>query len=304
MKTYDDELYSAVVKELESNIRDEALWLKAFALEDGDGAKTKAHYVRLRVEKLQRLANPQTKDVSSTTILEKKKCPFCGHVRTVGDVGPDYSCPSCGKVYAKFEKDLSLHKQRAENSPTQNLVRDKAPLEASSVARDSSNAAIVTGVVILFLLGYFVAFPIYEKWDVKRKAEQTRVAENIRKQVEREAKAKRESDPVYIAQRESERRESEAKMAAYKANPENFRIDAMLACDNAIRSVLNDPDSAKFNDIRSDAVLAGLLVDSFSIKRGLRAKNFFGGYIKTTYFCSAQVINGVVRVKDVREASR
>jgi hypothetical protein len=304
MKTSDDEFYSAVVKELESNSRDEALWLKAFALEDGDEAKTKAHYVRLRIEKLQRLANPQTEDASNTAILEKKKCRFCGHVRTGSDVGPDYSCPSCGKVYAKFENNLSLHKQQDENSPAQNPVRDKSPLEASSFARGSSNAAIGTGVVILCLLGYFVAFPMYEKWDVKRQAEQARVAANIRNQAEREAKAKRESDPAYIAQRESERRVSEAKMAAHKANPENFRIDAMLACDNAIRRVLNDPDSAKFNDIQSDAVLAGLLGDTFSIKRGLRAKNAFGGYIKTTFFCSAQVINGVVRVKDVREANR
>lgn len=49
----DDQVFLRVARELAANQKDEALWMKAFALENGDTAKTKAHYVRLRVEKLQ-----------------------------------------------------------------------------------------------------------------------------------------------------------------------------------------------------------------------------------------------------------
>lgn len=48
----DDEAFGQVAKELASGQKDEALWLKAFASENGDGAKSKAHYIRLRVEQL------------------------------------------------------------------------------------------------------------------------------------------------------------------------------------------------------------------------------------------------------------
>lgn len=53
MEAPDEEVFLQVARELAANQKDEALWMKAFALENGDAAKTKAHYVRLRVEKLQ-----------------------------------------------------------------------------------------------------------------------------------------------------------------------------------------------------------------------------------------------------------
>ncbi|UCV14111.1 surface-adhesin E family protein [Quatrionicoccus australiensis] len=66
----DDSLYLAVAKELTANVRDEALWTKAFALESGDEARTKAHYIRLRVEKMQRPVEtdaPPVKHAASTS---------------------------------------------------------------------------------------------------------------------------------------------------------------------------------------------------------------------------------------------
>lgn len=59
----DDRFFAVVAKELSVGRRDEALWTKAFALENGDGDKTKAHYIRLRVEKL-KLAIKQNKTKS------------------------------------------------------------------------------------------------------------------------------------------------------------------------------------------------------------------------------------------------
>jgi hypothetical protein len=50
----DESLYLQVAKELSANLRNEALWTKAYALENGDEGATKAHYIRLRVEQLAR----------------------------------------------------------------------------------------------------------------------------------------------------------------------------------------------------------------------------------------------------------
>lgn len=48
----DDDIFLKVAQELASKRIDEALWTKAYALENGDERKTKAHYIRLRVEQL------------------------------------------------------------------------------------------------------------------------------------------------------------------------------------------------------------------------------------------------------------
>lgn len=50
----DDQYFLLVARELSAKMHDEALWTKAFALENGDADKTRAHYIRLRVEQLRR----------------------------------------------------------------------------------------------------------------------------------------------------------------------------------------------------------------------------------------------------------
>ena len=52
----DDRFFAVVAKELSIGKKDDTLWTKAFALEHGDNTKAKAHYIRLRVEKLKQLA--------------------------------------------------------------------------------------------------------------------------------------------------------------------------------------------------------------------------------------------------------
>jgi hypothetical protein len=52
MSNVSDDYYLIVGEELKAGFRDEGLWTKAFALEDGNEAKAKAHYIRLRVEQL------------------------------------------------------------------------------------------------------------------------------------------------------------------------------------------------------------------------------------------------------------
>lgn len=53
----DDELFAQVAKEMVRKDIDEGLWAKAFALENGDEHKAKAHYIRLRVEKIEGSTN-------------------------------------------------------------------------------------------------------------------------------------------------------------------------------------------------------------------------------------------------------
>jgi hypothetical protein len=50
----EDALFAQVAKEINSKNIDEALWTKAFSIENGDAHKTKAHYIRLRVERLRK----------------------------------------------------------------------------------------------------------------------------------------------------------------------------------------------------------------------------------------------------------
>lgn len=81
----DDSLYLAVAKELKANIRDEALWTKAFALENGDETRTKACYIRLRVEKMQRPVEP---DMPPTKQSESVSTPELqlGRVKSITSV--------------------------------------------------------------------------------------------------------------------------------------------------------------------------------------------------------------------------
>lgn len=52
-----DEVFALVARELATGKPDEALWTKAFALQNGNESATKAHYIRLRAEQIQRAAS-------------------------------------------------------------------------------------------------------------------------------------------------------------------------------------------------------------------------------------------------------
>lgn len=54
LASLDDRLFDLVAKELSVNRRDEGLWLRAYAICDGDESKARAEYIRLRVRKLAR----------------------------------------------------------------------------------------------------------------------------------------------------------------------------------------------------------------------------------------------------------
>jgi hypothetical protein len=57
-------------------------------------------------------------------------CPKCGYERQAADTAPDYECPRCGIVYAKFKslQEPAQPQQSAARALTQNkLVSGKAP---------------------------------------------------------------------------------------------------------------------------------------------------------------------------------
>ena len=66
----DDEYFLKVAQELANKRIDEALWTKAYALENGDERKTKAHYIRLRVAKLQESVDKPSTPKSNAPNLE------------------------------------------------------------------------------------------------------------------------------------------------------------------------------------------------------------------------------------------
>lgn len=104
----EEELFGIVGKELSLGRVDTALWTKAFALQDGDERKTKAHYIRLRVEKLkhrpQRYPNepqaiventesqpsPHSATVKINDILEATRCGDAKSVESILKINPEH----------------------------------------------------------------------------------------------------------------------------------------------------------------------------------------------------------------------
>ena len=83
-----EDAFAVVARELATGKTDEALWTKAFALQNGDESATKAHYIRLRVEKLQQLNDSKAPDGNeqprNTSRLTTK--PAKTSEETVGEV--------------------------------------------------------------------------------------------------------------------------------------------------------------------------------------------------------------------------
>lgn len=77
----DDRFFTQVAKELVNKQIDDGLWAKAFALQDGDEKKTKAQYIKLRVEQLSRTTEQPQLVPSNINSTSKGKRVF--ETRTV-----------------------------------------------------------------------------------------------------------------------------------------------------------------------------------------------------------------------------
>jgi predicted nucleic acid-binding Zn-ribbon protein len=205
------------------------------------------------------------------------ECPKCGYARQPSDTAPDYECPSCGVVYAKF--DPRAHTARLA------LAKQK------QVARQKQKVAIV-GTLVLVIVIAAGAFAYVENInEAKRQAELAATRAEFEKREREEERKQR------IA---AARAETANRMAAYNANPENFRTSAMVWCESAIKRLLDDPDSANFDSVYDDIPLAGLLGSQWSVKRRLRAKNRFGAFERQMWGCTVDVSGGEARVVSAR----
>lgn len=83
-------------------------------------------------------------------------CPKCGHIRTAEDTGPDYACPSCGVVYAKYLASLHARaaQQATQATPEPVLTSAQGGAPARGVRRWANYA--VGAVFAVMLLGTIV----------------------------------------------------------------------------------------------------------------------------------------------------
>lgn len=68
------------------------------------------------------------------------KCPKCGYGRKTTDSAPDYECPSCGIVYAKYRPTLDV------------ITRKAVPLEKSP-SPIAKFLATKTGKILFWVIG-------------------------------------------------------------------------------------------------------------------------------------------------------
>lgn len=69
-------------------------------------------------------------------------CPKCGHVRLTEDTAPDYECPRCGVVYAKYLAEL--HKRAAA---TQDLPASPEKQNHLSPLQAAAGVLLAVGVI-------------------------------------------------------------------------------------------------------------------------------------------------------------
>ncbi len=85
-----------------------------------------------------------------------KICPKCGHKRAPHTAGPDYECPACGVIYAKFLKASSCASGEAEQTPTSSPDKmepaDDSHLMVPWLRQRPSQIAVALIALILALL--------------------------------------------------------------------------------------------------------------------------------------------------------
>lgn len=99
-------------------------------------------------------------DLDLQIVEEQRKCLKCGHVRRLGDVGPDYACPGCGAVYAKLEalqkaSSEAAESHRAEATRFERRLALQDKFDREQVAREAAEgpryAAAHAGYLLMIL---------------------------------------------------------------------------------------------------------------------------------------------------------
>lgn len=62
------------------------------------------------------------------------KCPKCSYIRKPDDQGPDYECPKCGVIYAKYNAAVDAQREALEVRVRERAQQAKAAAERMEVA--------------------------------------------------------------------------------------------------------------------------------------------------------------------------
>jgi hypothetical protein len=153
--TDEDQYFSQVAKEMVSGQRDEGLWAKAYALQEGDDKKTKAHYIRLRVEQLSKadVENRPTVQPTTQPMTESENkggispivwvSVVVGSIIFIGIISA-MTIPTRNKVTAEVQKPLAIEKEQVSEINLREIP--ESALIISTVKNLSQNGILTISV--------------------------------------------------------------------------------------------------------------------------------------------------------------
>lgn len=206
-------------------------------------------------------------------------CPKCRYVRQPTDASPDYECPQCGVIYAKYR---AASEQRPDSIAQPISIDSSSSLKsiaATGIKRFVKFIAWFLALCVLVVLYGYISRNMDEREFKKSQAE-----EHARRQTmtpdQRIAEDKAKADAAAVT----------ARVSARKAMHEAGKI----ACTSHWKAQLKDPYSAILEGFEG-----GVDKDSddlFYAEISGRAKNSFGAYMPGTWVCSAVKEGGKIRI--------
>ena len=196
-----------------------------------------------------------------------KKCPKCGYQRVPSDSSPEYECPKCGVIYAKFKAEgVGLAKSTIGAGHDTNTEK-MSPTQKSSLIKWAVITVIAAGI------GWFGLGRINTP-----KASESIPQNSLESKLVKESKL-----------------EEESKLAEQNEAVNQDKIIQSLLAE--VKAKLKDPESAQFRNqqfFASHITYAdGVRVPvAYTICGEINAKNSYGGYSGYRRFFSWHILTG------------
>lgn len=81
-------------------------------------------------------------------------CPKCGYIRQLGETAPDYECPKCGVVYAKYLEALHQKAAAADQAMTSTAQQPGRSHTKSKLLRRKVAGGIFAALFALWVIGH------------------------------------------------------------------------------------------------------------------------------------------------------
>ena len=81
-------------------------------------------------------------------------CPKCGYIRQLGETAPDYECPKCGVVYAKYLDALHKKAAAADQATTNTAQPPGLSHTKSKLPRRKVAGGIFAALFALWVVGH------------------------------------------------------------------------------------------------------------------------------------------------------